>query len=305
MPLLAALAISISAPSTARPLAPQPLISRCASQAPPGLKGFAALRAACPGLGRAIDSLGLDTLLPKQWREALTPKALAGFDALIRRYSGSPPSTADAGALRGIARELKPPAPPPSLWDRVKAWIGHWTAPLLARIDRWLHSIGRETGSDTLRAGFFVFAALLLLTLAVVVLLELRSAGLLGAGHRPARRRRAPIDGPRVGAVVAQAPDWSVFGGQPARVLGVLIDALARSRRIARSRHLTCRELSSQARFDSESQRKTFTEVALLAERALYGPGEAPTVPEDTLRAAKALHVELQATSAGREAGAP
>jgi len=96
-----------------------------------------------------------------------------------------------------------------------------------------------------------------------------------------------------------------VFGKQPARLLGTLIDALAQSQRIARSRHLTCRELSSQARFDSESQRKTFTEVSLLAERALYGPGEVPPVPEDTLRAAKALYVELQTASAGQEAAAP
>lgn len=304
MPLLVALAMSISAPSACLPLAPQALISRCASQAPSAVKGFAALRAACPGLGRAIHTLGLEPLLPKQWRQALTPKALGGFDVLIRRYSGAPPSTPDAGALRVIARALKPPTPPPSLWDRVRAWIGRWTAPLLARLDRWLHSAGGQTGSGRLRAGFFVFAALLLLTLAIVVFLELRSAGLLRPRHQPALPR-APDHDPRGETVVAQAPDWSVFGGQPARVLGALIDALARSRRIARNRHLTCRELSSQARFDSESQRKTFTEIALLAERALYGPGEAPPVPQDTLRAAKALHVELQMPSAGHEAGAP
>lgn len=306
MPLLAAplVAISICAPTAAQPLAPHSMISRCASQAPAGLKGLAALRRACPGIGRAIDSLGIDAFLPPKWRHALTPRSLAGFDELVRHYSGSPPPMPDAGALRAIARSLKLPAPPPSLWDRVKAWIGHWTDPLRKMFDRWLRSLGRKSGSHDLLAAFFVIAMLLLLALAVLVILELRSAGLLGASRRPARRR-GPTDTTKDESVLAETPDWTVLREQPAQLLRVLIDALTRSRRIARDRHLTCRELSSQARFDSENQQKGFIQIALLAERALYGPGEAPPVPAETLRAAKALHVELQTTPARREAAAP
>ncbi len=280
------------------------LIARCLSRAPGTLKGLTALRGACPGIGHAIDDLGLGAFLPPDWREALTPLALTRLDALAHRYGGPPPSSApDAGALRAIANGLEPPAPPPSLWDRLTAWVGQWTAPWRAMLRRWLRSLGVKTGSQGLLTGFFLLAGILLLTVVVVVVLELRSAGLIGSARRASRRAAVRSDASAPPEVHrAEGPDWEEAGERPTRVLRVLVDALNRSHRIGRERHLTCREIAAQARFDTEDQRQDFAQVALLAERELYGPTTAPArVPEETLRAAQALHAGLLGRPERRE----
>ena len=300
---LVAFPASAWAVSQPPPPASRALVARCLSRAPATLKGLNALRGACPGIGHAIDDLGLDAFLPPNWRQALTPLALARLDALAQRYNGSPLSSApSAAALRAVAGGLRPPASPSSLWDRLTSWAGRWTAPWRRMLRRGLRSLGGETGSHGLLAVFFVLAGILLLTVLLVVMLELRSAGLIGSGRRPARRPGARIDTrtpPE--AAPGDAPDWKEVGERPTRVLRLLVDALDRSHRIGRERHLTCREISAQARFDTERQRQDFAQVALLAERELYGPIAPTRVPEKTLRAAQALHARLLARPARPE----
>lgn len=307
MPLVVASLVALPAGTWAaaqpQPLTPRALIARCLSRAPATLKGLSALRGACPGIGHAIDDLGLGAFLPPDWRQALTPLALTRLDALAHHYGGPPPSPApDAGALRTLASSLEPPAPPPSLWDRLTSWVGRWTAPGRAMLRRWLRSLGSGTGSRGLLAGFFVLAGILLLTVVVVVVFELRSAGLIGSGRRSSRRpgargdaRASPEGRP------GEEPDWQEAREHPTRLLRLLVDALDRSHRIGRERHLTCREITIQARFDTERQRQDFAQVALLAERELYGPTAPAGVPEATLRAAQALHAGLLAPHARRE----
>lgn len=308
MPVLAVplLALSIAAPGATRALAPRRLISRCLSRASPELTGLSALRGACAGIGHAIDGLGLDAFLPPKWRQKLTPHSLAGLLALAKRYSGPPlTSAADAGTLRMIARDLKPPAPPPSLWSRIESWALHWTAPLRRGIDSWARSLGRKSNAHTLRTALTAFTALLLVVMLAVLVFGLRSASGLRSGRSAARRRRTRSKAPRQHALEGNAPQWSALREQPAQLLRVLVDALARSHRIGRERHLTCRELASRARFETAGQRDQFTRVALLAERALYGPGTPPAVPEETLRAVMSLHADLQTTANPRERSAP
>ncbi len=307
MPLLVASLVALPAGTWAvtqpLPRTAQPLIARCLSRAPATLKGLGALRGACPGIGHAIDDLGLGAFLPPDWRQALTPLALARLDALAHRYAGSPLSSApNAGALRALASGLKPPAPPPSLWDRLTSWAGRGTAPWRGMLRRWLRSLGGVTGSHGLLAVFFVLAGILLLTVVLVVVFELRSAGLIGPGRRSARRPSARIDTQTPPeAAPGDAPDWNEVAEHPTRVLRLLVEALNRSRRIGHERHLTCREISAQARFDTERQRQDFARVALLAERELYGPIAPARVPEETLRAAQALHAGLLARPARSE----
>lgn len=306
MPLLVASLVTLPAGTwaVAQPLprTPRALIAQCLSRAPATLKGLGALRGACPGIGHAIDDLGLGAFLPPDWRQALTPLALAHLDALAHRYDGSPPSSVpNAAALRALASGLKPPAPPPSLWDRLTSWAGRWTTPWRGMLRRWLRSLGGETGSRGLLGVFFVLAGILLLTVIVVVAFELRAAGLIGCGRRPARRgaRLDTLTPPE--AAPWDGQDWKEAGERPTRLLRLLVDALNRSHRIGRERHLTCREISAQARFDTERQRQDFAQVALLAERELYGPTAPARVPEETLRAAQALHAGLLARPARRE----
>lgn len=98
-------------------------------------------------------------------------------------------------------------------------------------------------------------------------------------------------------------PDWALLREQPARVLRLLVDTLARAHRLEHDRHLTCRELETQARFDTESERGGFVRVARLAERQIYGPPGTAVLSEESLRDARLLHARLSA-AVGKSGGA-
>ena len=305
---LTILALSLGAPIRARPAPAAPArVAHCASHAKSTLVGLVALRAACPGIGKAIEGLGLSTFLPEHWRKSVTPRALAGLSALASRYGGRPLSAApEPSALRAIARTLKPPLPPPGWWDHAEAWLWRRTGPIFHRLQQWLESVTRSPAHRAMAyALLYSLGGLLLLTLAVLAYIELRSAGLIDSKRRTARPR------PRGGAAAlsiptcpGDEPDWSRLRARPARLLRVLIEALASTQRIERDWHLTFREVSARARFDSPRQREEFEQVVRLAERELYGPGAPAPVPEGTLRAAKALRAELLAP-AKSAVGAP
>lgn len=305
---LLCLALPVGAPLAARtPAAAPAQLARCAAHAKPTLTGLEAVRTACPGIDQAIEKLGLSALLPAHWQATVTPRALADLAALAHRYSGPPPSAApDASALRVIVQRLEPLPPPPGWWDRVGSWLRSRTAPLVHRLRRWLGSLARTAAHKTLTYVLFdALGGLLLLSIAVFVLIELRAAGLIGPQRRRARAdRRAGTARPAVRAVLGSEPDWGRLREQPARLLRMLVQTLASTHRIERDRHLTCREITAQARFDSSRQREDFEQVARLAERALYGPDTPAPVPEATLRAAQALRAELLGP-ARRGAGAP
>ncbi len=305
---LTVLALSLGAPLRARP-APAALarVAHCALHAKSTLVGLAALRAACPGIGKAIEGLGLTTFLPDHWRRSLTPRALAGLSALASRYGGRPLSTApEPFVLRAIARTLKPPVPPPGWWERVKVWLWRRAGPIFHRLRQWLDSVARSPAHRAMAyALLYALGGLLLLTLAVLAYIELRSAGLIGSRRRTARSRpRAGAAARSIAACPGGEPDWSRLRARPARLLRVLIEALASTQRIERDWHLTFHEISARARFDSPRQREDFEQVVRLAERELYGPGGPAPVPEETLRAAKALRAELLAPATG-PVGAP
>lgn len=299
---LALLALSIAGPLGAQQLAAQSLISRCAIQADAKLKGISALEQACPGLRNAFDQLRLTALLPPGWQKTLTNGGLADLDVLVRRYAG--PSASDppkTRALRSIAERLVVSSPPPTWWDRIGTWIRHWTGPLLPSITRWLKSVGPALGHPGPAIVYGVFI-LLVAAVAAALLFELRGAGLL-RGHRRAARlsRKARIAAGATDSFEAQSqePDWTQLGGQPARVLRMLVDTLTRAHRLDRERHLTCRELETEARFDNEIERAGFTRVARFAERELYGPPGATVLPEEALRDAIRLHKRLLAAAEG------
>lgn len=294
---LALLALTVVAPLAAEPLTPQAMIARCAASADTRLTGIADLSRACPGIRPALEQLGWTVLLPPRWPEKLTARGLADLAALTQRYGGSMPAAAPGtAALQSIAAGLVP-APQPASWsDRIRALIQHWAASALHAAGKWLRS-SLEPVLRHSRPGaiFYGLAALLLIVVAVLLTFELRGAGLVRALRRaPPPLRRALAT--RLTGTVAREygePDWPRLQEQPARVLRLLVETLVRARRLDRDRHLTCRELAREARFDSESEREGFARVARLAECELYGPRGATLVPEDMLRDARTLHARL------------
>jgi hypothetical protein len=302
---LALLALFGCGPLRAAPPDAQAVISRCASQAGTEVTGISALGKACPGVQAALDQLGLTAFLPPSWPKTLTTHGLADLDALVQHYAQPPPSAAPrAATLRSIAARLTPPPLPPTWPQRIRMWIRHWAGSLLRPVVRWLRHLGpSHAHSGGAEAIFYGLIGLLLLAAAALLIVELRGAGLIGR-RRPAARPRPRSRG---GASFAEPletesgePDWALLREQPARVLRLLVDSLTRAHRLEGDHHLTCRELETQARFDTEIERGGFARVARLAERQIYGPPGAAALSEETLHDARMLHARLLA-AAGKD----
>jgi hypothetical protein len=263
-----------------------------------------ALRADCPALATAIEDLGLTAHLPQDWQEQVTAGDLADWSALADRYAGSaaPVPLPDSSSLQTIARFLRPPPEPPNWWERFKTWMGLWLDPEQGQWPEWLRWPTRWRPGNAILYGVM---GLVLTAAAVVIAMELRAAGVFGAG----RRRRAPpkrkaTDTP-TNSPHSQEPaeiDEPVEQLRPERLLRVLVAALTKSHRLERDRDLTCRELITAARFDTTAQREIFASVALLAEEMLYGdPQRAPTLIEQKLGpSARGLYAQLLAAPAGQ-----
>jgi hypothetical protein len=299
--LLALLGLTAGSPLAADPLADRILIADCAERVDATLRGMEALETACSGLGAAMARLGFDGLLPRDWRTRLTPRALADLAALAERYDGPAPALGpDAPRLRAIALALQPATAPTSWWERLKAWIRHWLETEDRNPPAWLRYLPHwRMGAGMARLLLYGMIAVLLATVAGIAFVELRAAGVLGAR----RHRRSPA---RVPSVQKHTSDARALGledldslpadERPVYLLRHLVDALKRSRRLERERDLTCRELIAQARFDDEGQRRQFGSIALLAERALYGPQRAPyRMTDEMLSGARVLHAQLLA----------
>lgn len=280
------------------------VLSRCAEQHPI-IRGWKALRAACPGVGPALAELKLGTLLPRGWHGTLTSSGLAGLERLYRHYENPPSSPLpNPTALRDAARRLAPrphQSSAPSLWTRLRRWVHGWIAPIETRLQRWLRSVTHGPHHKALLYRVIWILGGVLLTVALLaILFQLRAAGLfVPKGLRgSSRRHRASPRQPRTPP--PSTPSWTALRNQPSGLLLVLIDALVRARRLDRERNLTCRELVAHARFDNDSQRRGFEQVALLAERERYGPPADRVVPESVLLGAQTLHAHINASSSVR-----
>lgn len=290
-----------TAVATPAPPASDAAALHCAALAQPTPVGLKALRAACPGVGAAIERLGQSAWLPARWQQIITPHALLGLNALAQHYSAPPPSPPpDAAALRTIAQDLVPPPPPADWWTRLRQRARHWLAPLVHRLRHWADSLAQDPVHATLaHALLYTLAGLLLLVIVAIAFLGLHPARRIGP--RRGRGTRRSMAGPGVAPTPTDAsggPDWGRLRQTPSDLLRLLVADLVSAQRIGRERHLTCRELAAQARFDSSQQRADFEQLAQVAERALYGEDTSTPVPESLLHAAESLHTELLAPAA-------
>ncbi|MGC8519517.1 MAG: hypothetical protein ACP5P4_13510 [Steroidobacteraceae bacterium] len=292
---------SVSTPLHAAVPPPQAVLEHCAAHTPV-LKGWPALHAQCPGLGHALKQLGLQQLMPPEWRTTLQSASLDELAALAHHYAGAPRSPQpNPAVLQDTALALAAPTPPPSEWDRVRAWLSHWSAPLTTFLRQHLGALlhGRNR-VQLLHTLLWCLVALLLALALLGVYIGLRTGMLKRRTHRREHSPRAQVR--KTTATPSSSPDWGTLGTQPSRILRVLIEALVEAGRLEREQHLTCRELAEQARFDTGAQREEFAQVALLAERERFGPPAVARVPETVLQGIPALYAQCR-TVLGR--GAP
>lgn len=309
-----ALLLGLSWLATGTPLKADPRVSSepvhdCLRQASPDLRGIEALRAVCPNIDRELEQLGVRGLLPEDWKAHVSARAVEDLTVLASRYSRPTPGQPTPGAqpssarLQAIARLLQPPPSAAPWWERLRSWLASRLNLDQSRWPEWLRSFtGWRSG-----AVFFFYGSIILVLIAAVavVVTEVRAAGVSGAWRRRARSQTTPVkedaraEEPGL-TDVETAPEHL----RPALLLRLLVTALSRAHRIEREAVMTCRELITAARFDNAAQREVFSNVALMAERGLYGdPRRATALPSaELLSNASGLYRELTAASAGQPA---
>ena len=301
--LLVILGLTAGAPLRADSPNGHEVIRECAQRAKPALVGMDALRTDCPALAKAIQDLGLAAQLPWDWKKRVTPRVLADWSALADRYDrAAAPARPDSARLQTIAELLRPPQPPPNWWERLKTWVRNWLDPEHGQWPGWLRWPAKWRPGNAVLYSLF---GLVLITAAVVIAIEVRAAGVFGAGRR--RRVLPQRSATNTHSTTAPLEDLTAMdeaGGplRPERLLRLLVTALTKSHRLERNRDLTCRELITAARFDTPAQREIFSTVALLAEQRLYGdPSRAPALNDEALgQSARGLYGELLAAPAGQ-----
>ena len=303
--LLGLLCLATGTPPKADPRVSREPLHDCLQRASPRLRGIEALRAVCPEIGPAVEGLGLDALLPEDWKAHISARAMGDLTALADRYTQTTPRALPSPVrLQAIAGLLEPPPAEASWWERLRSWLASRLDFDRIRWPGWLRSLTGHSG-----AVFFFYGSICLVVIAAaaMVVVELRAAGVSGVWRRRARSAQRPIEGEVGGGESLPGltdVETAAEHLRPALLLRLLVTALTRAHRLEREAIMTCRELITAARFDNAAQRETFERVALLAEQGLYGDPKralAPLSPE-LLSNAGGLYRELVAVSAEQPA---
>src|SRR5690606_124576 len=251
------------------------LIRTCSERADPDTVGLAELEQACPGLEASLAALGYEAFLSDSGRDALS---VYGLDDLV--HLGAPRESANATlqteSLHSVLESIEQQANerPPTWWERFKNWLQE----LVRRrseesswLEEWLQKV--QPSALVVRTTLFALVALVILLAVLIVINELRAAGVLK------RRARDETD---VGSALASRSqpgeglsiadlDSLAIQKRPAALLRILVAALVRAGRLRSERSLTYRELTQHARFADDGERASFQRIAAAAERSVYG----------------------------------
>ncbi|MEO7209194.1 MAG: hypothetical protein ABI356_06425 [Steroidobacteraceae bacterium] len=276
----------------------------CATTASPTLYGLKDLDAVCPELRAALGTLGLDQMLYERWQDKLNVHALHDVIDLSERYSGHPwPGPPDTSAVPGILQTLGDEQAPPVVWwwHAFKNWIKQWLDHSDSSIAKWLKHLFENVLDTThvspafLQAFVYIVTILTALAALVVIVRELRAAGISGRF----RRVRSALNSAQNSFEPSPADrEGSADEITPAGLLRALVKRLLQTGRLSTERSLTHRELIARTSFDSDGQKSAFADVARTAETILYGSKPAaPEVLETVTRQGRELLRQLSQTA--------
>jgi hypothetical protein len=261
--------------------------------------GFERIAARCPGLARALERSGVEQWLPQGWKETrnnLSAGSLTELRALIDRELNAHATARKPRVekldevLAGLGEQQRTTN---GTWLRFKRWLRE----LLERrdrdenedwFDRMVHRVGLSDAIGEI-VTYVSLGAMVVLAL-LVVLNELRAAGLLGrraksgAAEDEANRMAArPV--PTMGEI-ERAP----LVERPRMLLELVAWKLTALRRLPPAGAMTVRELSRAVNLEGAQDRERLATLAMTAERARYAESG---VPVDVLESAYARGREL------------
>jgi hypothetical protein len=270
------------------------LVDSCAGSATEDARGVVALESQCPGLEAALREMGVVESLPEGWRDALDRRALGDLASLTHRYRDLP-----AQAAPDPGKEQVKPAR--SWWDAVKQWLrsqlGQPDDASTPWLKRLLDRIGESAG--LIRTITYVLLVLVVIAAVAFVVNELRVAGVLSRRRGSARAGEvtAALPGVAVAPDIADL-DAAALRDQPGILMRLLVARLLINGQLQAERNLTHRELVKHSAFADPENRLRFARVTQLAERVLYGAGEADAAQSRAAIAdGRGLLLQLQAVA--------
>ena len=256
--------------------------------------GYERVAALCPDLARTLERSGVEQWLPQGWKETrnnLSVGSLNELRAVVERELATPAPTHTPRVERlnevlvSLGEQHRQGS---GTWMRFRKWLRD----LIDRRDRaanedWFdHMVSRVGISDAIVeiVTYVALGAMVVLAL-IVVLNELKAAGLLG------RRARAVADEKADARSLLSARAVPTFGEierapmieRPRMLLELIASKLTAVRRLPPAGAMTVRELARSVQLDGAQDRERLSLLALTAERARYSESG---VPEDALRSA-------------------
>jgi hypothetical protein len=260
--------------------APIDVLIDCAASASPAAVGIKNLRTPCPELEGALGALRIDELMAVDWRQQMSAATLRDLSHVYERYdSAAPRAAARTSTLPAILDALsrETPRAAGTWWDSVKQWLNRWLTQsdsLISKwVNRWLERWQEhgQVSSVVLELISYALTALVVCAAILIIVREIRAAGLLGNRVRKAKRGSTDrLDG---AIAIGFAGPESGFGRNDVTDLfRTLVRRLVQTGRLRAERSLTHRQLVLSTEFDSDLQRASFAGIALRAESILYGP---------------------------------
>jgi len=275
-------------------------IDGCLRELDPGLDvGYQRIAARCPDLTPTLVQSQYAAWLPRDWNQTGNLLSADGLTELRALLTREPAATAARGApsvehvAALLAKVTQSDQPRAGWWTRLKQWLREVLAPRPERAGEswWRRLIGDARLSDVALEAVGWGAMLLVIALAVVVVInELRVAGVLKARERAHGRARTPAAGP--GALTLEDLERVSPLEQPSLLLELIARRLVAQERLPPARSLTVHELTRAARLPGESDRERLRELATTCERVRFGDQQESS---STLAAAIARGRELLA----------
>ena len=258
-----------------------PTLDACLSRLDPELDiGYDRIAARCPDLARQLDHGAWAPWLPRGWKEPgndLSAGGLKEFRELVDRESApsASPQVPDIRHLKDVLNSLGGTSTE-GWWSRFKTWLRSILETREQPADEsWFTRMVSHVGISQSLRQLIAYAALtaVILLAAVIVINEIRAAGLLPKRGAVARQKHGPGD--------TRAPHMSwndieraPLPDKPRLLLELIVRRLSDRGYLPPAGALTVRELTRTARLPEPDDRTRLSDLALTAERVRYSARE-------------------------------
>ena len=265
------------------PQGAMPNVDACVARLDPQLDiGYDRIAARCPDLMKQLETGAWAPWLPRGWKEAgndLSAGSLKEFRELVDRESSTgeinPAAAPNVHSLQPILTALAGSRTETG-WSRFKSWLRS----VLERREQptdesWFSRMVSHVGISQSVIRLITYAALAVVVVlaCIIVINELRTAGLLG-GRKGFGRKRSPRSARSTAGTGWNDIERAPLRDRPRLLLELIVRRLSDRGALPPSGALTVRELTRAVQLPEADDRSRLAELALAAERVRYSATE-------------------------------